>query len=100
VYYVESHQTYEKRSEDVGWGRSVIYGDPSLLKCSRLLLESGGFFKRLREASIAFQPSALILQNLEGRLNSSSAYAAGGLFFIDEEGAEVYELIETLLSCS
>ncbi|MBQ0844435.1 LysR family transcriptional regulator [Marinobacter psychrophilus] len=69
-----------------------------LLKVFEAVVESGGFSAAERELSIGRSTISTHIANLEGRLNLKLCLRGRGGFSLTEEGAEVYELMKTLLS--
>ena len=69
-----------------------------LLKVFEAVDESGGFSAAERELSIGRSTISTHIANLEGRLNLKLCLRGRGGFSLTEEGAEVYELMKTLLS--
>ena len=69
-----------------------------LLKVFEAVVESGGFAAAEGELNIGRSTISTHIANLEKRLNLKLCLRGRGGFSLTEEGAEVYELMKTLLS--
>ncbi|SNC74667.1 DNA-binding transcriptional regulator, LysR family [Marinobacter sp. es.048] len=69
-----------------------------LLKVFEAVVENGGFSAAESELSIGRSTISTHISNLEERLNLKLCSRGRGGFSLTEEGAEVYELMKTLLS--
>ncbi|MBU2874263.1 LysR family transcriptional regulator [Marinobacter salexigens] len=69
-----------------------------LLKVFEAVVESGGFSAAEGELNIGRSTISTHIANLEDRLNLKLCFRGRSGFSLTEEGAEVYELMKTLLS--